>query len=72
MGSVAKSYMRKGLFIYTVTRIDMIFRYPDRVPLTHFVHRAKKFLACELEISVDFSAPPEFSGGEMEKFMNTG
>ncbi len=27
---------------YTVTRIDMILRYPDRVPLTHFVHRAKK------------------------------
>ncbi len=26
----------------TVTRLDMIFRYPDRVPLTHFVHRAKK------------------------------
>ncbi len=28
----------------------------------------KKFLACKPEISVDFSAPPEFSGGEMEKF----
>ena len=27
---------------YTVTRIDVIFRYQDRVPLTHFVHRAKK------------------------------
>ncbi len=27
---------------YTVTRLDVIFRYPDRVPLTHFVHRAKK------------------------------
>ncbi len=26
----------------TVTRLDVIFRYPDRVPLTHFVHRAKK------------------------------
>ncbi len=26
----------------TVTRIDVIFRYPDQVPLTHFVHRAKK------------------------------
>ncbi len=26
----------------TVTRIDVIFRYPDRVPLTHFVHGAKK------------------------------
>jgi hypothetical protein len=29
----------------TVTRIDVIFRYPDRVPLTHFVHRAKKFFS---------------------------
>jgi hypothetical protein len=28
----------------------------------------KKFLACEPEISVDLSAPPEFSGGVMEKF----
>jgi hypothetical protein len=27
---------------HTVTRLDMIFRYPDRVPLTHFVHRDKK------------------------------
>ncbi len=54
---------------YTVTRIDVIF---DRVPLTHFVHRAKKFLACEPEISVDFSLPPEFSGGVMEKCLNTG
>ncbi len=26
----------------TVKRIDVIFRYPDRVPMTHFVHRAKK------------------------------
>ncbi len=26
----------------TVTTIDVIFRYPDRVPLTHFIHRAKK------------------------------
>ncbi len=31
-----------------------------------------KFLACEPEISVDFSAPPEFSGGVMEKCLNTG
>ncbi len=36
-------YVKKIWFIeYTVTRLDMIFRYPDRVPLTHFVHRAKK------------------------------
>jgi hypothetical protein len=28
--------------LHTVTRIEVIFRYPDRVPLTHFVHRAKK------------------------------
>jgi hypothetical protein len=36
---------RKGARLggkYTVTRIDVIFSYPDRVPLTHFVHRAKK------------------------------
>jgi hypothetical protein len=50
----------------------VIFRYPDRVPLTHFVHRAKKVLACEPEFSVDFSAPLEFSGGVMEKCLSTG
>jgi hypothetical protein len=33
---------RKNSSHYTVTRIDVIFRYPDRVPLTHFVHGAKK------------------------------
>ncbi len=26
----------------TVTRLDTIFRYPDPVPLTHFIHGAKK------------------------------
>ncbi len=31
--------------LHTVTRLDVIFRYPDRVPLTHFVHRAKKAFA---------------------------
>ncbi len=25
----------RGADQYTVTRIDVIFRYPDRVPLTH-------------------------------------
>ena len=30
------------------------------------------FLACEPEFSVNFSAPPEFSGGVMEKFLSTG
>ncbi len=30
---------------HTVTRLDVIFSYPDRVPLTHFVHRAKKAFA---------------------------
>jgi hypothetical protein len=45
----------------------MIFRYPDRVPLTHFVHRAKKFLASGPDFSVEFYAPPEFSGGATEK-----
>ncbi len=57
MGSGAQSYMRKGFLICeelrkffpiyedTVTRIDVIFRYPDRVPLTHFVHGAKKIFS---------------------------
>jgi hypothetical protein len=27
---------------FSVTRLDAIFRYTDRVPLTYFVHRAKK------------------------------
>ncbi len=50
----------------------MIFRYPDWVPLTHFVQRAKKFWACGPEYSVEFSAPPEFSGGVTEKYLSTG
>jgi hypothetical protein len=60
--------------VYTVTRIDVIFRYPDQVPLTHFTHTVeqKKFLAGEPEFSVDFSAPPEFSHGVMEKCLSTG
>jgi len=33
--------------MYTVTRLDVIFRYPDLVPLTHFVHRAKKVFGRE-------------------------
>jgi hypothetical protein len=45
----------------------MIFRYQDQVPLTHFVHRAKKFLPCGPEFSVEFYAPPEFSGSVTEK-----
>ncbi len=32
----------------------------------------KKFLACGPEFSVEFSAPPEFSGGVTEKFLSTG
>jgi hypothetical protein len=32
----------------------------------------KKFLVCEPEFSVDFSAPPEFSSGVMEKCLSTG
>ncbi len=32
----------------------------------------KKFLACGPEFSVEFSAPPEFSGGVMEKYLSTG
>jgi hypothetical protein len=50
--------------MYTVISRDMIFRYPDRVPLTHFVHRAKKFLACGPEFSVDFSAPQKSIGAQ--------
>jgi hypothetical protein len=50
----------------------VIFRYPDRVPLTHFLNRAKKCLACGPEFFVEFSAPPEFSGGVTEKYLRTG
>jgi hypothetical protein len=32
----------------------------------------KKFLACGPEFSVEFSAPPEFSGGVLEKQLCTG
>ncbi len=32
----------------------------------------KKFLACGPEFSVEFSAPPEFSGGVTEKYLSTG
>ncbi len=32
----------------------------------------KKILACGPEFSVEFSAPPEFSGGVSEKFVSTG
>jgi hypothetical protein len=42
------------------------------VPLTQFVHIAKKILACVPEFSVEFSAPPEFSGGVTEKYLSTG
>ncbi len=48
----------------TFTSRDVIFRYPDRVP--------QKFLACGPEFSVEFSAPPEFSGGVTEKYLSTG
>jgi hypothetical protein len=42
------------------------------VPLTHFVHTVeqKKFLACGPEFSVEFSAPPKFSGGVTKKGAN--
>ncbi len=29
-------------------------------------------MACGPEFSVEFSAPPEFSGGVMEKYLSTG
>ncbi len=32
----------------------------------------KKFLACGPEFSVEFSAPPEFSGGVTKKYLSTG
>jgi hypothetical protein len=32
----------------------------------------KRFLPCGPEFSVEFSAPPEFSGGVTEKYLNTG
>ena len=32
----------------------------------------KKFLACGPEFSVEFSAPPEFSGGVTVKYLSTG
>jgi hypothetical protein len=32
----------------------------------------KNFLACEPEFSIDFSAPPEFSDGVLERFKSTG
>jgi hypothetical protein len=32
----------------------------------------KKFLACGPEFSVEFPAPPEFSGGVTEKYLSTG
>jgi hypothetical protein len=41
------------------------------VPLTHFVLRAKKFLACGPKFYVEFSVPPEFSGGVTEKYLST-
>ncbi len=58
--------------MYTVTSRDVNICYPDWVPLTQFVHIAKKILACGPEISVEFSAPPEFSGGVTEKYLSTG
>ncbi len=44
--------------LYTVTRLDVSFRYPDRVPLTHFVHRAKNFPAVSVVTCRDFLALP--------------
>ena len=42
------------------------------MPLTHFVHIAKKIMACGPEFSVESSAPTEFSGGVTEKYLSTG
>ncbi len=40
-------------------------------PLISYIEQ-KKFLACGPEFSVEFSAPPEFSGGVTEKYLSTG
>ncbi len=55
---------------YTVTRLDANFRYPDRRRLDSYIEQ-KKFLACGPEFSAKFSAPPEFSGGVLEKQLCT-
>jgi hypothetical protein len=36
------SHQRRSFSDLIFTRLGVIFRYPDRVPLNHFVHRAKK------------------------------
>ncbi len=56
---------------YTVTRLDAIFRYPDRVPLTHFVHRAKNVFGMWAWIFCWVYCATE-SGGVMEKYLSTG
>ena len=40
--------------------------------LDSYKKEQKKFLACGPEFSVEFSAPPEFSGGVTEKLLSTG
>jgi hypothetical protein len=52
--------------------LSLLHCYKPRVPLTQFVHIAKKITACGPEFSAEFSAPPEFSGGVTEKFLTTG
>jgi hypothetical protein len=65
--------VKKGYtYSYTVTSRDVNFCYLDRVPLTQFLHIADKILACGPEFSVEFSSPPEFSGGVTEKYLITG
>ncbi len=40
--SISASGISSRIRPYTNTRLNVIFRYPDWVQLTHFVHRAKK------------------------------
>jgi hypothetical protein len=58
--------------MYTVTRLDINFRYPDGCRGPDSYIEQKKFLACGPEFSVEFSASPEFSGGITEKYLSTG
>jgi hypothetical protein len=57
---------------YTVTRLDVIFRHTDRVPLTHFVHRAKKVFGMWAWIFCWVFCATGIFGGVTEKYLSTG
>ncbi len=65
-----KGAKRRGR--YTVTRLDVNFLVPRPDVVDQIRTWRKKFLACGPEFSVEFSAPPEFSGGVTEKYLSTG